>query len=76
MIAHNPAQVDIDFAKLMADIANGPAKLLGGPARKELLFDQAVLAHRRIDIQPNNACAILPMLARMRAELGHRRRPG
>ena len=66
---HDPAEVDSDFAKLMADIAAGPAKLLGGPARKELLFDQAVLAHRRIDTQPGNPCAILPTLARMRAGL-------
>ncbi len=69
VIAHNPAQVDIDFAKLMADIASSPSKSFGGPARKELLFDQAVLAHRRIDVQPNSPCAILPTLARMRASL-------
>ena len=66
---HNPVAVDSDFAQLVADIANGPVKLLGGPARKELLFDQAVLAHRRIDTQPGNPCAILPTLARMRASL-------
>ena len=66
---HDPAEVDSDFAKLVADIAAGPANLLGGPARKDLLFDQAVLAHRRIDTQPGNPCAILPTLARMRAGL-------
>ena len=69
METHNPAAVDSDFAQLVADIASGPVKLLGGPARKELLFDQAVLAHRRIDTQPGNPCAILPTLARMRASL-------
>ena len=61
--------MDSDFAELTADIASSPAKLLGGPTRKELLFDQAVLAHRRIDVQPGNPCAILPTLARMRASL-------
>jgi hypothetical protein len=66
---HNPAAVDSDFAQLVAGIASGPVKLLGGAARKELLFDQAVLAHRRIDAQPGDPCAILPTLARMRASL-------
>ena len=66
---HNPAAVDSDFAQLVAGIASGPARLLGGPARKELLFDQAVLAHRRIDTQPGDPCAILPTLARMRVSL-------
>ncbi len=68
-IPHNPAGVDSDFAKLTADIADSSTKLLGGGARKELLFGQAVLAHRRIDAQPGNPCAVLPTLARLRADL-------
>ncbi|HXW81351.1 MAG TPA: C25 family cysteine peptidase, partial [Acidimicrobiales bacterium] len=67
--AHNPAEVDADFAKLAADVAGSPAPLLGGPARKDLIFDQAALAQRRIDAQPGNPCPALLTLARLRENL-------
>ncbi len=66
---HDSPGVGSDFTKLTADIANSPTELLGGPARKELLLAQAVLAHRRIDAQPGNPCTILPALARLRGGL-------
>ncbi len=69
VITHNPAAVESDFLTLTNDIASSSAKLLGGPARKELLLGQSVLAHRRLDAQPGNPCAILPALARMRSSL-------
>ncbi len=35
---HNPAAVDSDFAQLVAGIASGPVKLLGGPSPKGASF--------------------------------------
>jgi Peptidase family C25/Propeptide_C25 len=69
VLTHGSSAVDSDFATLVADIAGSPAESLGGPARKELIFERAVLAHRRIDAQPANPCAIVPTLARLRTNL-------
>ncbi len=69
VVTHSSSAVDSDFAKLVADIAGSPAESLGGPGRKELIFGQAVVAHRRIDAEPANPCAIVPSLGRLRTGL-------
>ena len=65
VITHNPAMVESDFSRSQRHCQQ-LGQLAAGPARKELLLGQSVLAHRRLDAQPGNPCAILPTLARIR----------